>query len=111
LSSVSCDRLHEIWFRDLAQTVTQPWAHSTGQSSISSRYGSQALPVELRPGCGSAAVIAPDSETESVITSMAGFAGTRRPQTAGRADRNPRSTQISADCLPPNVYFGFDPPQ
>ena len=52
-------------------------------SSISSRWGSQALAEELRPGCGCGAFIGSDSELESVITFLAGFAGGRHPQPPG----------------------------
>ena len=51
-----------------------------GDLSTSSRWGSQALEVGLRPGRGG-----PDggAVSESVDTSLAGFGGGRRPQSPG----------------------------
>src|SRR5215471_7929195 len=54
-------------------------------SSMTSRHGSHALADADRPGTGStAAEFSPvDSAPKSVITSLAGFAGSRRPHAPG----------------------------
>ena len=79
-------------------------------SSISSRYGSQALAAGLPPGRGSRLVIAANSTPKSVITSWPVLpvpAGpTRRVAAPGF-----RRREDSRRCFPPNVYGGFDAPQ
>src|SRR5436853_7376740 len=55
-----------------------PFRPGESPSSIASRQGAQALAEGLRPGCDSGAAVLPTgSAPKSVITSLAGFAGTR----------------------------------
>ena len=91
---------------------------------MSSRYGSHALAVGLRPGragvsadaepvitsmagfeLSSAAIVG----AEPVITSMAGFAGPG--PIVPTDDRDPRRLEIPARRLPTNARRGLDPPQ